>query len=131
MKTHDNETISALSALELRDIEQFIWDVDIIAVDEGHFFPDLVPFCESQANLGKQVIVAALDGDHARKPYQNVSELVSKADTFKKLDAICFFCQRRASFTCLVDSSVGDPHTRRGYAACCRRCWRDRGLSER
>ena len=103
----------------------------MIAIDEGHFFPDLVTFCESQANLGKQVIVAALDGDHNKKPYPNISELISKADTFKKLDAICFFCQQRASFSCLVDPSMRDPHTRKGYAACCRRCWQDHSLVKR
>ena len=30
-------------------------------------FPDIVQFCEDMANLGKTVIVAALDGTYQRK----------------------------------------------------------------
>ena len=49
----------------------------VIGIDEGQFvwsrspilwqFPDLVNFCETMANAGKTVIVAALDGTFQRK----------------------------------------------------------------
>ena len=39
----------------------------MLGIDEGQFFPDIVPFCEEMANAGKLVIVAALDGTFQRK----------------------------------------------------------------
>ena len=37
-------------------------EYDVIGIDEGQFFPDLVAWCEQMANRGKIVLVAALDG---------------------------------------------------------------------
>jgi hypothetical protein len=62
----------------LKEIEQEAGDYGVIGIDEGQFvsdfpffshaqFPDLVPFCEAMANIGKTVIVAALDGTFQRK----------------------------------------------------------------
>jgi thymidine kinase len=34
---------------------------DVVAIDEGQFFAEITEFCESLANAGKIVIVAALD----------------------------------------------------------------------
>jgi thymidine kinase len=35
---------------------------DVIGIDEGQFFPDIVSGCEALAKAGKTVIVAGLDG---------------------------------------------------------------------
>lgn len=42
---------------------------DVVSIDEGQFFPDVVEFAERCANAGKVVIIAALDGDFRRKPF--------------------------------------------------------------
>lgn len=39
---------------------------DVIGIDEGQFFENIVDFAESLANAGKTVIVAALDGTFQR-----------------------------------------------------------------
>ena len=39
----------------------------MVGIDEGQFFPDLLPFCEAVSNAGKTVVVAALDGTFQRK----------------------------------------------------------------
>lgn len=44
----------------------------VLGIDEGQFFPDIVPFCEDMANAGKLVIVAALDGTFQRKVCSSV-----------------------------------------------------------
>lgn len=41
--------------------------LQVLGIDEGQFFPDIVSFCEDMANAGKLVIVAALDGTFQRK----------------------------------------------------------------
>jgi hypothetical protein len=36
----------------------FRHEFDVFGIDEGQFFPDLVPFCEEQASHGKVCRVA-------------------------------------------------------------------------
>eukprot|EP01083_Nonionella_stella_P143407 445724_1 len=60
--THDKVTLQAYSCLELSEVDDLVNDFDVIAIDEGQFFPDLVGFCEKFANLGKILIVGSLDG---------------------------------------------------------------------
>ena len=43
-------------------------DYDLIAVDEGQFYPDLAEVADDLANLGYQVLVAALDGNFLNHP---------------------------------------------------------------
>ena len=50
---------------------------DVVAIDEGQFFPDVAVVAEELANAGVVVIVAALDGTFQRKPFGNILELVS------------------------------------------------------
>ena len=54
-------------------------DYDVVGIDEGQFFPDIVKFCDEAANKGKIVVVAALDGTFERKPFGNIVDLVSFA----------------------------------------------------
>ncbi len=65
--THDKVMTAGLSATELSHIKTQAHKFNVIGIDEGQFFPDLVPFCEEMANAGKTVIVAALDGTFQRK----------------------------------------------------------------
>ena len=62
---------------------------DVIGIDEGQFFPDVVEFSETLANCGKTVIVAGLDGDFRRKPFGKVLDLISRSESLTKLTAIC------------------------------------------
>ena len=59
--------MSAAACERLSEVADVAGDYDCIGIDEGQFFPDLVPFCERMANAGKTVIVAALDGTFQRK----------------------------------------------------------------
>ena len=54
-------------------------DYDVVGIDEGQFFPDVVEFCDGAANLGKTVVVAALDGTFERKPFGNIVSLIPLA----------------------------------------------------
>ncbi len=47
--------------------------VDVIAIDEAQFFPDLLEFCtEASDHDNKQVLVAGLDGDFKRQRFGQV-----------------------------------------------------------
>uniref|UniRef100_A0A8C9PPB2 Thymidine kinase n=1 Tax=Spermophilus dauricus TaxID=99837 RepID=A0A8C9PPB2_SPEDA len=62
-------------------------------------FPDIVEFCESMANAGKTVIVAALDGTFQRKAFGAILNLVPLAESVVKLTAVCMECFREAAYT--------------------------------
>ncbi len=42
---------------------------DVIGIDEGQFFTDIVEAAEQMSSEGKIVIVAGLDGTFERKPF--------------------------------------------------------------
>ena len=79
--------------------EEHIEKVDVIVIDEGAFFNDLVSFADNWANKGKIVIVAGLDGTYQREPFPNIVNLIPKAEEVHKLSAICTLCGEDAHFT--------------------------------
>ena len=59
----------------------------------------MVSFSENAANLGKIVIISALDGTFLRKGFEVIVELIPMAEKVKKLAAICKNCGESAAFT--------------------------------
>lgn len=132
VSSHDKQMMKALGAVALSDVEAAIAEMkpDVIAVDEGQFFPDIVDFCEAQANAGRTVIVSALDGDFRRKPFGRILELVPMAERVDKLTAVCVKCCGDAAFTERTVASreieligAGDI-----YRPVCRKCFEDGAL---
>lgn len=66
----------------------------VIAIDEAQFFPDLLQFCSTAADIhGKRVIIAGLDGDFKRSKFGQILDLIPMADSVTKLTATCKFCE--------------------------------------
>ncbi|KAK9406976.1 thymidine kinase cytosolic [Crotalus adamanteus] len=99
VSTHDRNTMEAMSACCLKDVQQEALNSTVIGIDEGQFFPDIVEFCETMANAGKTVIVAALDGTFQRRAFGNILQLVPLAESVVKLNAVCMECFHEASYT--------------------------------
>ena len=98
---------------------------DVIAIDEGQFYDDLVETVRFILSKGKTVLISALDGDFQQKPFGHTLELVRSAfgvsrviytwvsnlrqvplsDTLVKLRAICPLCNEEASFTRRLDTT--------------------------
>ena len=97
--THDLLKYDSIDCKNLREHFDKIKNYDVIGIDEGQFFPDLVEVCEELALMKKTVIVAALNGDFRMEPFPVVTKLISKADKIKLLKAYCFNCHRDAKFT--------------------------------
>ncbi|KAJ3614747.1 hypothetical protein NHX12_018317 [Muraenolepis orangiensis] len=125
MATHDKYTMAAIPATRLSDVSPLTTGVCVIGIDEGQFFPDTVEFCEEMANLGKTVIVAALDGTFQRKPFGNILSLVPLAESVVKLNAVCMQCYKEASYTKRLGTEqevevIGGADM---YQSACRKCY--------
>ena len=103
----------------------------VIAIDEVQFFDDdVVAVCEELALRGKRVIVAGLDTDFRGEPFGPMPALLAKAESVRKLHAICMVCGGEASRTQrLIDGQPAyyeDPVVLIGasesYEARCRGC---------
>lgn len=71
--------MKAIKTSTLKPILHKAINYDVIAIDEGQFFPDIVNFSEELANRGKVVVIAALDGTFQRKPFGSILDLVPMA----------------------------------------------------
>ena len=123
--THDEITCDAIpSSKNLMSVIKKCVIHDVVAVDEGQFYDDLVLFCETLANLGIIVIVSALDGDFKRENFGQVHELIPKCESIIKKTASCE-CGDEAVFTHrMVDSAdvelIGGMDK---YESLCRLCF--------
>ncbi|KAM6939705.1 thymidine kinase, cytosolic [Xenentodon cancila] len=123
--THDKYTMEAVPATSLEAVRPMALQACVIGIDEGQFFPDTVEFCEEMANLGKTVIVAALDATFQRKPFGNILGLVPLAESIVKLHAVCMQCYKEAAYTKRIGAEkevevIGGADK---YQAVCRTCY--------
>ena len=93
------QTHKALKTAKLNQIKEKAIHYDVVGIDEGQFFEDIVEFAEDLANRGVVVIVAALDATFQRKPFGNIINLVPLAEKVYKLTAVCVYCAEAAAFT--------------------------------
>lgn len=105
-------------------------DVDLVAIDEAHFFgAELVPVADELARRGIVVVIAGLDVTFAGQPFEPLPSLMAVAESVDKLTAICTVCGADAVFhqrvgrvvagdTDLVAEHVGGSEK---YQARCRR----------
>lgn len=125
MATHDKNTMEAVAAIRLSDVRAAALAASVIGIDEGQFFPDTVEFCEEMANLGKTIVVAALDGTFQRKAFGNILNLVPLAESVVKLHAVCMQCYKEAAYTKRLGAEkevevIGGADK---YQAVCRKCY--------
>ncbi len=82
-------------------------DVDMVAIDEAHFFgPDLVGAVGELAARGIVVVVAGLDVTFEGRPFEPLPSLMALAERVDKLTAICVICGAEAIFhTRVADES--------------------------
>ncbi|XP_016359680.1 thymidine kinase, cytosolic [Sinocyclocheilus anshuiensis] len=118
-------TMEAVPASCLRDVWTLALQACVIGIDEGQFFPDTVEFCEEMANMGKTIVVAALDGTFQRKAFGNILNLVPLAESVVKLNAVCMQCFKEAAYTKRLGAEqevevIGGADK---YHAVCRECY--------
>ena len=84
-------------------------DVDLVAIDEAHFFgPGLVDAVAELATRGIVVVVAGLDVTFAGEPFEPLPSLMALAERVDKLTAICAVCGAEAIFHTRVAGPSSD-----------------------
>lgn len=135
--SHDEYSYNCIKASTLEEVNDEMRiqaDVDVIAIDEGQFFPDLkkyvLKFCEK---YGKTVIVAGLISDYKREKFGDISELLHFADDIVHLKSLCTSCSdgtlgifTKKTHKRIIIESMGDQidcGAKEKYVALCRKCY--------
>lgn len=93
-----------VGAIPVQTAIQLLGQVDVstqvIGIDEGQFFDDgLVDVVEQLAVAGKQVIIAGLDTDYLRRPFEPIPTLCDRAEYVTKMLAVCHKCGGPGMYT--------------------------------
>lgn len=101
--SHDMHKERCVECINLNDLDDMVLnDMDVILINEGQFFNDLVSFCMKWCeDKDKDIIVSGLDGNFMREPFGHILELIPKAESVVKLNALCSLCKdgTRAPFS--------------------------------
>ena len=128
ISTHDKQKVSCLkySSIDsfVENEQKIIEKSNIILVDEGQFFDDLISVLLLVEKYNKTVYVFGLDGDFKRHRFGTILDLIPLCDTIEKITAECK-CGRKAIFsnrTIQNDSQilVGSTDV---YEPLCRKCY--------
>ena len=124
--SHDTNAIECLTVNNAQEILHISAEIDVLGIDEAQFFDnDLISVCNTLANKGIRVIVAALDMDYEGRPFEPIPQLMSIADEVTKVRAICVQCGNLANYSYrIVDAGerilLGEKNE---YEARCRNCY--------
>tara|TARA_B110000977_G_scaffold150674_1_gene191108 strand:+ start:348 stop:932 length:585 start_codon:yes stop_codon:yes gene_type:complete len=94
LKTHDNVKFNChkvFDPFEIINTDEFD-KADIIAIDEGQFFPRLKKFVECCLHVNKYVILAGLDADSFQRKWGEILDCIPLACEVTKLSALCMRC---------------------------------------
>jgi len=123
--SHDLNKIECVKTKNLLDIQkENICHYDVILINEGQFFCDLLEFCKLYCdNYNKHIIVCGLDGDYLRKPFGQINDLISLADEITKLKAFCTECNNGtpALFTWRLSNIKEQVSINNDYIPLCRK----------
>jgi len=127
LSSHDRIEIPCVFTNALSDKSLWV-DADVILINEGQFFADLVPtVVEMVDTYQKQVHICGLDGDFRRQRFGSLLDLIPYSDKVEKLSAFCGMCRdgTLAVFSHRVTTEseqvvIGSDN----YMPLCRRCYK-------
>ncbi len=123
--THDLIREDCLSCENLTDILIQLINYDVIGIDEGQFFSDLLEICDTLTRFGKIIFIAALSSNDQMKPYDNISNLIPFVDKIKLMKSYCFFCHKQAGFNLKIKKSKNNfiEERKENYKPVCKNCF--------
>lgn len=124
ISTHEKVIYHAKPAMELLPLFEEARRYDVIGIDEGQFFGDVIKFATDLRNCGKTVIISALDMDFRREPFAFTAMLMAISDECQKMKSVCVVCKKDAAFSkrLIDDTSLEVIGGSEVYAATCLLC---------
>ena len=143
LSTHDKVMIPCIQTNKLKDIWYYdnvtfdavlhrlddsvkLINADVILINEGQFFEDLLPAVEHMLQHNKKIYISGLDGDFERKKFGQILDLIPLCDTVTKMTSLCGLCKNgtRGIFSKRITSEkeqtvVGSDN----YITVCRSCY--------
>lgn len=93
LSSHDRIEIPCIFTTTLSD-ETMWMGADVILINEGQFFDDLVPAVVKMVDVyKKQVHICGLDGDFRQQRFGTLLDLIPYSDKVEKLTAFCGICR--------------------------------------
>jgi thymidine kinase len=95
LSSHDEIMIPCIQTLKMSDVmnEERIQKADVILINEGQFFEDLVPVVLELVQLKKKVYVSGLDSDFERKKFGTLLDLIPMCNKVTKIHSLCSLCK--------------------------------------
>jgi thymidine kinase len=111
LSTHDKVMIPCIQTNKLNDIWYYGKSVtgntplnrlddsvkliaaDVIIINEGQFFEDLLPAVEHMLQHNKKIYVGGLDGDFERKKFGQILDIIPLCDKVTKMTSLCGICK--------------------------------------
>lgn len=113
--SHDKDIEKAVCVSVLSEIDRMVSSgtYNVVAIDEGQFFPDLFEYVTNWADrLPVHIVVAGLDGNAKREPFGDMLRLVPHAEEVERLSAFCAVC-RDGTVATYSKKMVEEPPLRR------------------
>lgn len=125
--THDQNKIPCIHTERLSSLN-LPSNIEIILINEGQFFPDIVEWVREKVDVEhKKIYICGLDGDFKREKFGNLLDLIPFCDKVTKLTALCGNCKdgTKAIFSHRVSDSkeqvlIGEKNH---YIPLCRKCY--------
>jgi thymidine kinase len=92
--SHDKEFEKAICVEKLSYIESALDGYQVLAIDEGQFFPDLYECITRWADERDiHIVISGLDGTSERQPFGDLLRLIPHAEEVERLTAFCAICR--------------------------------------
>lgn len=94
--SHNNDIEKALCVGTMKSLDELVRSnqYQVVAIDEGQFFPDLHEHVTKWADeLPIEIVVAGLDGTFTRDSFGDMLRLIPHAEEVSRLSAYCSQCK--------------------------------------
>jgi thymidine kinase len=78
---------------ELMNIHFQFREANVVLINEGQFFPDLIQCVEELLKEKKKIYICGLDGDFERKKFGSILDLIPLCDKVTKMSSLCGICK--------------------------------------
>lgn len=90
---NDKNIIDKQVVLHRLDDSAKLINADVILINEGQFFEDLLPAINHMLLHNKKIYVGGLDGDFERKKFGQILDLIPLCDKVTKMTSLCGLCK--------------------------------------